>query len=199
MARKVAVKRVKRRILAVVEGKVTEPQYLKRLHRDHRDSVDLVVKQKHTDPLGIVEYAKRTVREEGGRNVFDEVWLVFDQDEHPEVERACTEGLAAGYLLAFSNPCIELWFLLHFEDQTAWIDRHAAQRESETHLGCLKALTSDALSVLIARYEIAKAHAHALTERHIGDGSSARANPSSTMWSLAESIKRRPLEQEVGD
>ena len=135
VARKVAATRVKRRILAIVEGKVTEPQYLKRLHRDHRDSVDLVVKQKHTDPLGIVEYAKRTVREEGGRNVFDEVWLVFDQDEHPEVERACTEGLAAGYLLAFSNRASSCGSF-HFEDQTAWIDRHAAQRESETRLGC---------------------------------------------------------------
>ena len=29
--------------------------------------------------------------------------------------------------VAVSNPCIELWFVLHFEDHRAWIDRHAVQ------------------------------------------------------------------------
>ncbi len=50
----------------------------------------------------------------------DQLWLVFDRDSQSwkartmsAVARRCKQK---GYFLAVSNPCFELWLLLHFED-----------------------------------------------------------------------------------
>lgn len=46
-----------------------------------------------------------------------ELWLVFDRDSHPGY-KSLTEMPnvnSGGIYLAWSNPCIEYWFLLHFE------------------------------------------------------------------------------------
>lgn len=52
----------------------------------------------------------------------DELWLVIDVDRWGEkalslVARQCAQK---GFLLAVSNPAIELWFLLHLEDVEAY-------------------------------------------------------------------------------
>lgn len=53
-------------------------------------------------------------------NVYDEVWCLFDKDEHPKQKEAFE--LAAQIVeqggnlhIAFSSRCIEYYFLLHFE------------------------------------------------------------------------------------
>lgn len=50
-------------------------------------------------------------------DAFDEVWAVFDWDEHAD-EVASARGAAsdAGVLVALSNPCFEVWLLWHFTD-----------------------------------------------------------------------------------
>jgi hypothetical protein len=45
---------------------------------------------------------------------------MFDRDEHPNFARAIDLADRHGIKLAMSNPCLELWFILHFEDQTAY-------------------------------------------------------------------------------
>ena len=90
--------------------------------------------------------------------------------------------------LAISNPCIELWFLLHFEDQTAYIERRQAQSLAKEQLGCGKRLDDDALGALEEGFEEAKKRARYLDVKHEGDGSGANANPSSGVWRLVDSI-----------
>lgn len=74
---------------------------------------------------------KRQLKKEGLRTT-DEAWLVVDQDQWTEQQ---LEQLFAwskeqeNYHLALSNPCFELWLLLHFEDAknisstTKWADK----------------------------------------------------------------------------
>lgn len=88
-----------------------------------------------------------------------------------------------------SNPCIELWFVLHFADQTAHIERGVAQRRSRELLGCDKVLTGPALAELSERYVHAKQRAQQLETKHAGDGSPEHSNPSSNMWELIERIR----------
>jgi hypothetical protein len=59
---------------------------------------------------------------------FDRVWCVFDIDEHPLVPEAKQQAQANAISLAVSNPCLELWFLLHFQDRNAHIERQNVQR-----------------------------------------------------------------------
>jgi hypothetical protein len=52
---------------------------------------------------------------------------MFDVDEHKRLADARQLAEAHAIELAVSNPCIELWFLLHFEDQWAHLERDKAR------------------------------------------------------------------------
>jgi hypothetical protein len=69
--------------------------------------------------------------------------------------------------------------LLHFENQTAYIEPKVAQARAKEHLKCDKVLSTSALHALDQRYDA----------RHEGDGSPAGANPSSSVWRLIDSIR----------
>jgi hypothetical protein len=114
---------------------------------------------------------------------------VFDIDEHPHVRRALELASSPGISVAVSNPCIELWFLLHFQDQNAAIDRADAQRMSSDLLGCTKVPTTTALADLAGRYEDGRRRAKLLDQKHELDGSPPGSNPSSATWRLIDRIR----------
>ena len=114
---------------------------------------------------------------------------MFDIDEHPSLHEVRTMAADNGINLAVSSPCLELWFLLHYADQTAHIDRHDAQRRSADLLHCEKALTRDALESLEEFYPEARDRARALDSKHAGDGSPPWTNPSSGVWRVVDSIR----------
>lgn len=117
---------------------------------------------------------------------------MFDIDEHPNVAQAIDKAHANGIRLAVSNPCLELWFILHFEDQTAYLDRHTAQSKSADILSCGKNLTNDAATRLYEGFEDARERALLLDKKHDRDGSNPGANPSSNAWKLIDSILEVP-------
>ena len=60
---------------------------------------------------------------------------VFDRDEHPNVPEAISRCRNANVGVAFSNPCFEIWLILHFEDFDRPDHRHDVQRHLETLCG----------------------------------------------------------------
>jgi len=58
----------------------------------------------------------------------DEVWAVFDRDEHPDFDQAVNRCRENGVQVARSNPCFEVWLILHFEDFQCSDGRHAVQK-----------------------------------------------------------------------
>ncbi|WP_152990190.1 RloB family protein [Sphaerimonospora mesophila] len=182
-------------ILVFTEGRKTEPLYLQQWHRLHRDRIIVVIDDFHGGPLQLVEAARdrreADLREEKRRRgkAFDEYWCVFDVDEHRNLDRAIDLALHAGINVAISNPCIELWFILHFRDQWANLDRHRAQDMAKTLLGCEKVLTTRALQQLVERHDAAVLRARALERKHVGDGSPPRSNPSTDLWCLIQRIR----------
>ena len=128
---------VRPRILIACEGEKTEPNYFVDVRRRfEKVSDDLcVVLPECGVPMSVVRRAKKekkAAKYEG--RPFDEVWVVFDRDEHPDVENAIQMARANKFGIAFSNPCFELWYLLHFQNQTGFIDRHAAERTLREHI-----------------------------------------------------------------
>jgi len=187
---------VKRQILVYVEGARTEEDYVVFWHRRHRTEVRVTVAEEHGVPMTLVDLAvgakangEREQRR-GRGDSWDEIWCVFDEDSHPRLAGAIAKAEANGINLAVSSPCIELWFVLHYEDQTAFIERHAAQSRARDLLGCDKGLSDDALEQLAERHDAARARATALDDKHGGDGSPPRSNPSSEMWKLIDEIRR---------
>jgi hypothetical protein len=178
-----------------VEGLRTEDLYLTYWRRQYRDRVRVEIDPYRGAPLQLVERAAEAQRSEareakrGRGRPHDQIWCVFDRDEHPNFAAAVTLAGRHGINLAISNPCLELWFILHFEDRTAYLERDAAQHRAEEILGCSKVLSESALSALAERYDEARRRALKLDEKHTGDGSPPGSNPSSGMWRLIDLIR----------
>jgi hypothetical protein len=81
----------------------------------------------------------KLVTRRGRGRPHDQVWCVFDRDEHPNFAKAIDLADRHGINLAISNPCLELWVILHFEDQTAYLERQTAQDRAEEHKARRKA------------------------------------------------------------
>jgi hypothetical protein len=130
-ARKLARKKGNRppypRVLIVTEGQKTEPQYFDEIRRQERipsAHVAVLNSRDGTEPIQIVKYAIRSFREQNGE--FDHVFAVFDRDEHRTYRarlNACRdttlkndENKRIRIRAIPSNPCFELWLLLHYED-----------------------------------------------------------------------------------
>jgi len=193
--RRVSNTALRKELLVFVEGG-TEEMYLVDWHRRHRDRVNVKIDRFRGGPLQLVEHAveaqraeTREARRGQGDRPHDQIWCVFDRDEHPNIPEAFVLADAHGIRIAFSNPCLEVWFLLHFQDQTAEIHRHDAQHQSEVLLHCAKNLTPAATEALTERYEQAKQRATRLDEKHHGDGSPAGTNPSSGLWKTVDEIR----------
>ena len=199
LERRVGSREPKKRVIVVCEGEKTEPDYLRQLSRLTRTAlVHLeIVDSTHTAPKQLVEVAceevkilakeaKRT-RDKAARN--DEVWCVFDVDQHPLIPEALQQAEANGVHVALSNPCIELWFLLHFADCTSYLERDAARRKLTAELGQYNKGAFD-LSPFLDRFQEARDRAVRLDTKHHGDETTfPDNNPSSNVWQLVETMQ----------
>ncbi|MCY4621945.1 MAG: RloB family protein [bacterium] len=186
-----------RRVIRVhTEGGVTEPKYLEELGRRYRDRIRIEMGATGAVPETLVDRAcrdtdTRTRAREGPQ--YDEIWCVLDVDDHPNLKSAIDRALQKNVKLAVSNPCFELWLILHLQDQTAHVDRHRAQRLAKQH-GIMdgKEVRSEMFDRLKNNYEDAKRRARMLDQKHEGDGSPPRSNPSTGVWRLIDSIRHAP-------
>lgn len=199
LERKVATRTPKKRIVVVCEGEKTEPMYLKLINtRSEAALVELlVVDEAATSPKQLVERActekkdaEKLFRQTKDPNVrIDEMWCAFDVDQHLMIKEARQQAEANNVRLAISNPCIELWFLIHFTDQRGFIHRRDARRKLQRYIPEYdKRLTS--LNYLEDKFEDARNRAKALDAKHSGDDTKfPDNNPSSDIWKLVESMQ----------
>lgn len=121
-----APRTVNKRVLILCEGSVTEPQYFNALKTDKSNSDKLsalrivIHPSKFTSARELVEEAKRLKEiAHSERNQFDAVWVVVDHDNYPKHDEAFKRADDINIKIAFSSPCFEFWFLLHFVYSTA--------------------------------------------------------------------------------
>jgi hypothetical protein len=122
-------------IVIACEGAVTEPAYFnglrERLHSP-RMHVEVVARRDptHSSPDAVLRdldgFAEAWFLRNG-----DALWLVIDRDPQSwkpgmiaDIAQRCHQK---GYFLALSNPCFELWLLLHFEDVPAQSEERRRQ------------------------------------------------------------------------
>lgn len=179
--------------LVVCEGRVTERCYFSDLRHLDRSPVSLEIVSGAV-PKTLVEIAVKrkhestsAARRERDDNLkFDEIWCVFDVDEHPNVSEAKQQARDNGIKVAVSNPCFELWALLHFQDQRAYIDRHNIHDLCRQYMpGYEKKLPC---AELMKNYDEALARAINLMKWH-EDRGTTRANPSTNAYELVMAIR----------
>ncbi|MDR6558187.1 hypothetical protein J2809_002557 [Arthrobacter pascens] len=157
----------------------------------------LIIDEPATSPKQIVERAchekkksEQLARQTKDPNAaYDSVWCAFDIDEHPFIKEACQQARDNGIETAISNPCIEVWFLLHFENRTAQLHRREARRLLENYIANYDK-TLVALSGMEGKYADAKKRAQLLDNKHTGDATLfPENNPSSGMWRLVDHLQ----------
>lgn len=123
-------------VLILCEGIETEKQYFEKLAAHHKNSrIRVKVAGETGVPFSLVDYAKRYKRDsdkEARRRkdenlAFDSVWCVFDVDEHPRLSDAKVMAADNDIKLAISNPCFELWLVLHLRESPGMRGRHDMQ------------------------------------------------------------------------
>ena len=110
-------------ILFGLEGKnKTEKQYFSNFKQIQDKYLIRWASGNATDPVGIVENIKKDILQKNLK-AGDRAFAVFDIDIDPlkedVVEKARNLAKEHNIELITSNPCFEVWFVLHFEDSTA--------------------------------------------------------------------------------
>lgn len=169
-------KQMKPNFFVFCEGK-TEMEYVKYLRSLYRVPIQVIPKKSKSNIS--VEDIERSKRDYVGTEQ-DRVFLMFDLDvdgmlkhlqEIPEAE------------LLVSNPCIELWFLLHFQDQKTSLSTDMCIRKIRCISGCYKkgCLSYEEKQMLASNVDLAVARARTLIEYE---------NPSTSVYRLIELLKR---------
>ncbi|MCG5465063.1 RloB family protein [Micromonospora sp. NPDC053740] len=84
----------------------------------------VVVVAERGSPVNVVRGAARRRQ----RDDFDEAWAVCDVDDFA-TEPASREAVDADVNLAWSNPCFEVWLLLHYGNCTRFVDNAKRARD----------------------------------------------------------------------
>lgn len=111
------------RVLVICEGEQTEPNYFNSLKSEYKLNTVVVegCKKSGSSPKSIVEFGKRKLIREPD---FDMIFFVFDKDTHSSFDDALNiiDGLnkkriftKKKFYAITSNPCFEVWFVMHFE------------------------------------------------------------------------------------
>ncbi|MGX7825374.1 RloB family protein [Actinokineospora sp. 24-640] len=173
------------------EGEASEPDYIKGLKQlpaiRRNTAIDIEIDPDQGMPLTLVKRAVERKRDDE----VDECWCVFDVEwpqTHPNLSQAISLAKDHGIRLAMSNPCFELWLILHFEDQSACISTAEAESRSRKLEG-RSGKRINAAAYMPKRAEASR-RAQRLAVRHVGNGTACpNDNPSSGMSELIAAIE----------
>lgn len=174
------------------EGESTEPEYLDALKRlpefEEAIAVDIAIEEVGATPMHLVESACAAKRRSDSD--VDFYWCVFDVEHprpHPYLDRARTMARDNGVHLAISNPCFEIWLILHHRNQTAHLSTDEAIR-LRRQLDGSDGKHLDGATYMAGRKDATR-RATALRKKHIGDGTRfPQDNPSSSFDELVALI-----------
>jgi hypothetical protein len=175
-----------RLIVIASEGKDTERIYFKALAKEYtnpRVHVHILERSEDEQNNSSPEHVLKQLKDYKGHYELesdDELWLVVDRDRWTEamLSRVATECAQDNFMhVALSNPCIELWLLLHLVDATLltseeeqlWMENRRKSKNADPYLkvrlrqemGSYHESSYDA-KMLIEHVDVAIARAEAL-------------------------------------
>ncbi|MFF6993736.1 RloB family protein [Streptomyces sp. NPDC008313] len=172
-------------VLVVCGARNTEPAYLRGLLAsvDNR-AVSVKIKVCDQDPVSVVRHTV-TERDRADGH-YHQAWCVLDVDEFAHLEEALRLAETEDVQVALSNPCFELWLLLHHREHTASVAGYQqAKRHLVTHH---PAYSKVAREFDFGRYREGWRDAVERARKLARQGEEAKTNPSSGMWRLVEVI-----------
>lgn len=201
VVRSIGTRPLKMHFYVFCEGKNTEPDYLRDYKEEHKAITTLKVFKEQGKPEAIVreacEHKGRLSKEE--RALPNEFWVVFDRDNHDRIDEAFKLARQNDIHVAFSNPCFELWALLHFQEQAGHIEGKKVQSLLQQHMPSYDHERGARVSfaALFPKTLDAEKRARTLLARADTHGS-PHGNPSTTLWLLLKRMRHVELSPEEG-
>lgn len=196
LERRKASREPKRRFFLFCEGQNTEPNYFKALEKACKNAfISVETVPPAAVPLTLAQNAAKFLKthRSRARNSFeekDQVWTVFDRDEHPNHEEAIALCQSKGVGVARSNPCFEVWLILHETDYQKPDDHHQTQayfQKLRPEYDPDQGKTPDCAD-LVQRVEIAEKRAESQLAQRLEEGS-PHGPPSTTVGELTKAIR----------
>ncbi|WP_459646607.1 RloB family protein [Kitasatospora sp. Ki12] len=184
LGRKSGHRESRQRLLVVCGAKVTERDYLQGLKSSVRNAaVSVKIVEHPKSPSQVVERAELLRDQAAGE--YDETWCVLDVDEFPNLGQTMSEARQKNIEVALSNPCFEVWLLLHFVEYRR--PAHSFKEllpVLEKYFPAGYGKTDQKFDLYGPTWRLAATRAKELAQW----GEEHKANPSTGMWKLALAI-----------
>jgi len=188
--------------LIVTEGTDTEPKYFQslkeHLNKSYKGRIQIQIFGEGDNTLSLLRRARK--RALASPNPFKHVWIVYDTDDFPadhvdNTALRCT-ALSNGetvYHATWSNQCIELWFLLHFDFFQSDLHRNEYFPKLSGYLssisaGRYKKNREDMFDVLLPKLETAITNGKKLDKMNVKNPPS-KCCPGTKVFELIEKLK----------
>ena len=200
----------KKAFLIACEGECTEPNYIKNLVAVEKlnkniaeGTVVKIATHQHSDPCGVLADLLST----HNREDFDECWIVIDRDAvefkgngfgghtKENFNKAIENALQNNVKIAFSNPCFELWIILHFEYRDTESSRDDIQDKALEKINSLlpqgkKLKNVDKLKNFERLYSLLKEKTPSAIKfaKKLSENEVQRKNPSTSVYRLVNAL-----------
>ncbi|SHE42449.1 RloB-like protein [Marinitoga hydrogenitolerans DSM 16785] len=176
---------IKPLILIVCEGEKTEKYYF--------DSFEVSNAYVKVEGEGrganvLLKAAKKYFKKEK----FDQVWLVFDKDEidDQKFDESIKEIKKKGYNPIYSNPCFELWYLLHFVFYQTSLSKEHCLRKLKEKIPEYEKNIGDMYERLKDKMKLAIKNAENLEKQKKVINSYSKKNPYTNVYKLVEELRK---------
>lgn len=199
----------KYRFYIFCEGEQTEPLYFSGFKKQieenpiYKDMVLIQIEPCGAETMRVISMAEDYVQSNGITR--GQIWCVYDKDSFPAerfngvAERAASlnkNNTELQYHVAWSNECIEFWFLLHFANYTSNNHRteyieFLSKKYKELGLGNYEKNRPDTFHILskYGKEDLAIRYAKRIIEENEGKTPTDIA-PGTTVYELVEELRK---------
>jgi hypothetical protein len=130
----------KQLVLIATEGERTEPLYFNGLRSLAATDTQVIhilgSRSSSSSPKAVLKRLREESKKKGATEE-DICWMVVDRNSwlDEQLEEATRECRKSGYGIALSNPCFELWLVLHLQEEKTPLTCGLCASELERQLG----------------------------------------------------------------
>ncbi len=181
-------------LVLVCEGKKTERNYFKHFKARNNGLRIEIPNTTVTDPENLVKFALSQIPKYDLDLVHgDQIWCIFDVDTNTDESIQKTVSLAKDKIrLCISNPCFEIWYLLHFNYTDQRVSSSDLQSRLKKYIPEYNK-TKDYFDFLLHNRETAIKNANKLNQSNMTKGIemlSTKSNPSTQVVELVQQIQK---------
>lgn len=115
--------------LIITDAKKTEKLYMQGLKESLPKSVREQLQIKVVSDIDTDKLVEKACSLRSKSSVYCDTWIVFDRDLVPNFDKIIKDAESNEIHVAWSNPCIEMWFLAYFNKTPHIPDSRACIRE----------------------------------------------------------------------